>query len=350
MSVPYLEKRKERLEPDQGPIHRALVLGATGLIGGAVARELCRRKIPVRALRRWKSRPEVLGPCAEDIDWIVGDLGDVASLEEAMVGCDVVVHAAAYYPTVSVRAREIVHTACRGMRNVLQVAHASGLKRLVYVSSPSTVQGSSGVDQMGNEADLYTPGSVDDPYYQAKYWMELDARRAAGQGVPAVVVNPTICLGPGDPKPTSGRLILTYARGGFPAAPAGTINVVDVRDAASSILAACIHGEPGQRYILGGHNLAVTELAEKVRTLVGKPSSVRAIPSGLLVAASRASERLAAHVTRRPPLLPLHGVHMMVHGGPLSSARAEQALGHTARPLEETLRDTLDDFRSRGWL
>lgn len=345
----YLDERLRQIDATAAPIHRALVLGATGLLGGAVVRELIGRGIPVRALKRWNSRTAHLGELEGRVDWVVGDVNDVASVERAAMGCDVLFHAAAYYPTVSTRPRDTLRRAVTGMRAVLEVARERGLSRVVYVSSPSTI-GPPTEGAEATEADRYLPGSVDDPYYQAKHFMELEALRAAGSGLPVVVVNPTLCLGPDDPKPTSGRLVLEYASGRMPVVPRGTVNVVDTRDAARSIVEAAIRGREGARYILGGWNVTLRQLADAVASQAGARSPRLEVPGEVLIGASRVTEHLATWVTRRPPLLPLHGVHMLVLGSPLSSQRAVNELGHSARPLEDTLRDAIADLRLRGRL
>ena len=235
------------------PTIRCCVLGATGFIGGQIARAAVARGWQVRGLRR---RPHATGAVGDlEVEWVSGDLADPASLVAAMRGCPLVFHAAAYYPH---RARDVwdtVRHGVTGMRNVLAAASAAGVKRLVYTSALTTVGPPSDPRQLAGERDLYTPGSVPLPYFEVKWAMEMEAARATAQGLPVVTLLPTAVFGPGDVKPTTGVILLMVARGQLPVTVEGTINVVDGRDVAAGHVAAAERGRPGRRYILGGHNL-----------------------------------------------------------------------------------------------
>jgi dihydroflavonol-4-reductase len=209
---------------------RALVLGATGFIGGQIARALVERGYDVRGLRRPASPTQAIEGLP--VEFVHGDLRDRASLLAAMRGVDALFHAAAYYPHNSLAPRRSLRIAVAGMRNVLECARDAGVGRVVYTSSLSTIGPPARGRSLADERDLYLPGSVADPYFEAKWAMECEAYRAAAAGQDVVSLCPTVVFGTGDVKPTTGVALLAVARGLAPAYVEGDINVVDVRDVA----------------------------------------------------------------------------------------------------------------------
>lgn len=338
-----------------------LVLGGTGFIGGAVVRALLARGERVRVLSRASSPRDALRGL--DVEWATGDLRDAASVKRAAEGCRAIVHAAGHYPTTALRPRETLQRGVQEMRHVLDAARAANA-RVVYVSSLSTIGLARG-GRPADERDVYVPGSVDDPYFEVKYAMEREALAAAATGLEVVVVNPSIVLGPGDVKPTSGRLVLAIARERLPVAIDAPINIVDVRDAAEAIVAAIPRGRSGERYVLAGENLTMRELWRRIAHGSGVRSPIM-VPVGVARRFSLATEYVAyagdvasrplrrvapglARRIRRPPFVPLEGVSILANGQPLDATKARAELGLEARPLDETLRDTLQWFRDNGY-
>ena len=237
---------------------RCCILGATGFIGGQIARAAVARGWQVRGMRR---RPEAVGAIGDlEIEWVSGDLSDPASLVAAMRGCPLVFHAAGYYPQRARNVWETIRYGVSTMRNALTAAATAGVRRIVYTSALTTVGPSADPARLANEQDLYTPGSVQEPYFEVKWMMEMEALRATVHGLPVVVVLPTLVLGPGDVKPTTGALLLMAARGRIPGYVEGSINVVDVRDVAAGHIAAAAKGKHGLRYSLGGHDVKLQEM------------------------------------------------------------------------------------------
>lgn len=340
-------------ERGEGPV---LVLGGTGFIGGAIARALVERGHAVRVLARPTSTRAALADYP--VEWVEGDLRDAASVGKAARGTRTVVHAAGHYPTTALRPLRTLERGLLEMRNVIAAANGTGA-RLVYVSSLSTIGRAYG--RSADERDRYLPGAVKDPYFEVKHAMEQEALRAK-----AVVVNPSIVFGPGDVKPTSGRIILRLAQEKLPFAIDGPVNVVDVRDVAAAVVNAIDKGRPGERYILGGENLTLREMFRRIAYDAGVRMPVF-VPVDVARAASLATEwsalagdaasrRLRSHapalaaMLRRPPLIPLEGVSIIANGQPLDSSKARRELGLASRPLDETLHDTLAWFRDHGYL
>lgn len=320
---------------------RCCILGATGFIGGQIARAAAAQGWQVRGLRR---RPSATGAIGDlDIEWVSGDLADPASLVTAMRGCPLVFHAAGYYPH---RARDIWETmrhGVSGMRNVLSAAAAAGVKRLIYTSALTTVGPSPDPTREPCEQDLYAPGSVPNPYFEVKWAMEMEAMRATAQGLPVITTLPTAVFGPGDVKPATSSILLMVARGRIPGYVEGTINVVDGRDVAAGHIAAAARGKPGQRYILGGHNLTFREMLTIAAEAAGrKPPRVR-LPLRLT--------QVLAKMGRVLKIPGTHHLRAIRYWQPLDTTRTREALNLPEPiPFEQTCRDTLDWFYEHGYL
>jgi len=322
------------------PLH-CCILGATGFIGGQIARAALAWGWQVRGLRR---RPNAVGAIGDlDIEWVSGDLADPASLVAAMRGCPLVFHAAGYYPHRARDVWETVRHGVTGMRNVLAAAATARVKRLVYTSALTTIGPPSEPGRPASERDLYTPGSVPIPYFEVKWAMEMEAMRATAHGLPVVVVLPTAVFGPGDVKPTTGALLLMTARGRIPGYIEGAINVVDGRDVAAGHVAAAARGRPGRRYILGGHNLTFREMQAIIAEAAGRKPPRLKLPLGLIRAAAEVGSLLGVPGT--------HHLRAIRHWQPLDTTRAREELGLPEPiPFEQTCRDALAWFRARGCL
>ncbi|HEY72756.1 MAG TPA: NAD-dependent epimerase/dehydratase family protein [Thermoflexia bacterium] len=326
------------------PEIRCCVLGATGFIGGQIARAALAQGWQVRGLRR---RPDAVGAIGVigdlEIEWVSGDATDLASLVTAMRGCPLVFHAAGYYPH---RARDVQETVRHGvlqMRNVLKAASAAGVKRLVYTSALTTVGPPTEPGRLAGEKDAYTPGSIPLPYFEVKWAMEMEAVRATMQGLPVVILLPSVVFGPGDVKPTTGKIMLMAAKGRIPGYIQGEINVVDVRDVAAGHIAAARRGKPGRRYILGGHNLPIREVQTIIAKAAGRKPPRATLPLWLTRAIAETGSWLGIPGT--------HHLRAIRHWQPLDTARAREELGLPAPiPFEQTCRDALDWFRERDYL
>ena len=322
----------------------ALVLGATGFIGGHIGLAAVKRGWAVRGLRRDPSSAGLLD--SDSVDWFSGALEDSAALDDALRGVDIVFHAAAYYPRDGRHVARPVGTAVRQTRGVLDAVRRSGSPMLVYTSSLSTIgRPPTGDERMADERDVYAPGALPrSAYYECKYAMESEVLRAAAAGASLVVVNPTLVLGPGDARPTTGALLLALARGyGIVSLP-GWVNMVDVRDVAQGHLRAAEVGVRGERYLLGGANLRIVELIRQVARLAHVLPPRAEIPLALLRVLVRIGERL--------PGASVLGNHLgaFEYWQPLNCSRAERELGVRVRPPAATLQDALRWYADHGAL
>jgi dihydroflavonol-4-reductase len=266
-----------------------LVLGATGAIGAHVVRACLARGWEVRALvRRGSARENLTGLPLEVAE---GDLREPRTLALAFAECDAFVHAAGFYPAAGISPAAAVEAGLASVRGVLEAAAHVGVSRGVYVSSATTLaaggyagapatatagspsRGRGTVASVSRGAGQHAPGA----YRQAKAAMERLALESARSGPPLVVVNPTLCLGEHDRKPTSGRLVLEIAEGRMPFYLEAPVNVVYSGDVGRGIAAALAGGRPGERYLLAGDDTTFGWLVRQIAYEAGaRPPRLRA--------------------------------------------------------------------------
>jgi dihydroflavonol-4-reductase len=324
-----------------------LVTGATGFVGSAVARALLARGRRVRVLARPNSDRRNLAGLAVEI--AEGAMEDPCSLARAVAGCRYVYHVAADYRIWVPDPAPMFRANVDGTRDLLTAALEAGAERVVYTSSVATL----GLVP-GGSADEETPSSVDDmigPYKRSKFAAEQVARGLARErGLPVVIVNPSTPVGPGDIKPTpTGRLIVEAARGQMPAFVDTGLNIVHVDDVAEGHLAAAENGRIGERYILGGENMALAEILAEVAQAVGRRPPWLRVPHSVLFPVAIGAE-LAARATGRDPFVTLDGVRMSRKKMYFSSEKASRELGYRSRPAREAIADAVCWFRDNGYL
>jgi dihydroflavonol-4-reductase len=326
----------------------ALVTGATGFVGSAVARRLLLAGLPVRALVRPGSPRFHLDGL--DLDYAEGDLRDAASVRRAMSGVRYVLHVAADYRLWARDRREIFASNVDGTRNVMQEALRAGVERVVYTSSVATL----GLRSDGAAADETVPLSEEQgigAYKRSKIAAErLVEAMVANDGLPAVIVNPSTPIGPRDVKPTpTGRIIVEAARGRMPGFLDTGLNLVHVDDVADGHFAALTRGAIGERYILGGENVSLADMLADIAGIVGRRSPRFRVPRAVAVSVAYAAEA-TAWFTGREPFATLDGIRMAEHHMFFTAAKAERDLGFHARPYREALVDAISWFRQAGYL
>jgi dihydroflavonol-4-reductase len=317
-----------------------LVLGAAGFIGGHIAKKAQDVGWKVYGFRRNSSSVGHLQNQA--IAWVEGDLDDFSSLKSAMAGMDYVFHAAGYYPTDydPKKVSQQINFAAEQMKNVVRATREAGVKRLIYTSTLSTIGlPPKNENRLADERDFYRPGSLpDNGYYEAKWAMEKVAFEAARVDYDIVVLNPTIVLGPGDVHLSTGEILLMIAKGKAKAVPSGTINIIDVRDAATAHINAARIGKTGERYILGGVNYSIPEAAAIIANIAEvKPPSLT-FPDWVLDYYIRLADTL--------PFIPHSPFHLRAYKQwqGYNIDKAERELNMQSRFLEETVRDSLRWF------
>jgi dihydroflavonol-4-reductase len=326
---------------------KALVTGATGFVGAAVARTLSAAGWQVRVLVRPGSDRGNLQQLAAEV--AEGDLNDLGSLERALEECEALFHVAADYRLGARDPKPLYLTNVEGTRNILSAARTVGVKRTVYTSSVATI----GIPPDGTPGEECTPVGVSNMighYKRSKYLAEEVAREAARTGMSVVIVNPSTPVGPGDIKPTpTGQLVLDAASGRMPAYVDTGLNIVHVDDVAAGHLLAFERGTTGERYILGGEDMTLQTILAHIARLVGrKPPRIR-LPYAAVLPVAYIAEAFAK-VSGRSGRVTLEGVRMSRKRMFFSSAKAVRELGYRWRPPLEAFEDAVRWFRERGRL
>jgi dihydroflavonol-4-reductase len=323
------------------------ITGATGFIGGHVARLQSEAGAPPRVTYRDESRLERLAGL--DVDPVRADALDRAALRRAFRGCELVFHTAGY--VASRPAEKVWEVNALAPRITVEAAAAEGVRRVVLTSSVAGI-GPSPPGEVNTEESPFRGGGLGLTYVDSKHEGENEALAAGARlGVEIVIVNPSYVFGvPVDrsqPGETSTRMIGNYMSGRLPAVVDAGTNVVDVHDVARAHLAAAERGKPGERYILGGHDVSWVELLERVARLSGVSHPLLVLPPETAHLA-----RFAESLGLPSPISP-EGVVLMAQNWRYSSRKARRELGHKARPLDDTLGDTVawyQELAERGAL
>jgi dihydroflavonol-4-reductase len=325
---------------------KAFVTGATGFVGSHVARVLNEQGVELRLLVRSDSNPKnIEGLNAERV---TGDLRDPASLESAMAGCDVVFHVAADYRLWVRDPAQMYRANVEGTRAILDAARKNRVRRVVYTSSVATM----GFTLNGKPADEDSPVSLEDMighYKRSKFMAEAVALEAGRDGMDVVVVNPSTPVGEQDIKPTpTGRIIVDFLKRKFPAYVDTGLNLVDVKECARGHLAALEKGRSGERYILGGENLTLKQILDKLAAIAGIPSPRVRVPYVVALAAGVVDEVVSGHILGREPRATIDAVRMGRKKKIVSSAKAERDLGWKAGRVDDALRRAVEWFQANG--
>lgn len=321
--------------------------GATGFLGSHVARVLGEQGAELRLLvRRTSNLKNLEGLKAETA---TGDLRDPASLEKAISGCDTVFHVAADYRLWVTDPNEMYRSNVEGTRAVLEAARKNGVKNVVYTSSVATI----GFTQNGHPADEDSPVSLAGMighYKRSKFMAEQLALEAGRRGMRVVTVNPTTPIGEQDIKPTpTGRIVVDFLKKKFPAYVETGLNLVDVRECARGHVAALEKGRSGERYILGGENLTLKQILDKLSTITGLPSPTVKLPYFVAYLAGAVDETFSGRILGREPRATVETVRMGKKKMWASSGKAERELGWKIVPADSALSRAVDWFKANGY-
>jgi dihydroflavonol-4-reductase len=325
-----------------------LVTGASGFVGSAVARQLIEAGEQVRVLvRSTSSRVNVADP---KLDIVKGDLRDAASLARALQGVRVLFHVAADYRLWARNDNDIIRTNVDGTRTLMEAAKRSGVERIVYTSSVATLKARPGGAPSDETFPLDEKSAVGAYKYSKVVAERVVEKMVAEQGLPAVIVNPSTPIGPGDVRPTpTGRIIVEAASGRMPAFVDTGLNLVHVEDVAAGHIAAWKKGRIGERYILGGQDVRLGDMLAEIARRAGRTPPKLRLPRRLIYPIAYGAEAIA-YITGKEPFVTTTGLKLAKDLMFFSSAKAERELGYHARPYTEAIADAITWFKQNGYL
>ncbi len=326
---------------------KVFLTGATGFVGHHVALALAAEGADLRLLVRKTSNLQNLEGIPGDT--VVGDLARPDSFAPALLGCDAVMHIAADY-RLWIRDPDAMYRAnVDGTRDLLRLARDARVPRVVYTSSVATMH----FRTDGIVVNEDTPVSLRDMvghYKRSKFLAEQQAIAAADDGQCVIILNPTTPIGSNDAKPTpTGRIFVDFLNRKFPAYVDTGLNLVDVAEVARTHVDSLVKGKPGRRYILGGENLTLKQILDKMSAITGIPSPTTKIPFAVAATYAFFEEWITGRIRRREPRATLEEVRMGRKKMFASSARAQQELGFRIVPVYPAMRAAIEWFRANGY-
>ena len=326
---------------------KIFLTGATGFVGHHVAHALAAQGAELRMLVRKSSNMANLEGIAGDTH--VGDLSQPETLRPALAGCDAVMHVAADYRLWIPDPAAMYKANVEGTRELLRMAREAHVPHFVYTSSVATMH----FRTDGIVINEDTPVSLKDMvghYKRSKFLAEREAIAAAEGGQHVMILNPTTPIGPNDAKPTpTGRIFVDFLNRKFPAYVDTGLNLVDVAEVARTHVIALTKGKSGRRYILGGENLTLKQILDKMSAITGIPSPTTKIPFTVAATYAFFEELITGRIRGKEPRATLEEVRMGRKKMFASSARAQQELGFRIVPVYPAMRAAIDWFRTNGY-
>jgi len=326
---------------------KVFVTGATGFVGHHVVRELAAQGADLRLLVRKTSNLANLEGIGGETH--IGDLSEPDSIRPALEGCDALMHVAADYRLWIPDPQTMYRANVDGTRELLRLAREAGVRRVVYTSSVATM-GFRSDGLIVNEETPVSLANMVGHYKRSKFLAEQEAIAAANAGQQVMILNPTTPIGSHDAKPTpTGRIFVDFLNGKFPAYVDTGLNLVDVQEVARTHVAALEVGTPGRRYILGGENLTLKQILDKMSAITGIPSPKVKIPFVIAGAYAFFEENITGRLLGKEPRATLEEVRMGRKKMYASSARAQQELGFRVAPVYPAMRAAIEWFRAHGY-
>ena len=325
---------------------KILVTGAAGFLGSHLTRQLVARGADVRVLLRPSSNNRAIADLP--LEYMTGDLRDVASLDRAMAGVQRVFHVAADYRLWSKRSQDIYDSNVAGTKNLLDTAKRAGVEQLVYTSTVATIA----VDRPEHPNE-FTDAKLEEMvghYKRSKWLAEKEVLEAARDGFPAIVAMPTTPVGPWDWKPTpTGKIILDFLNGKMPGYVETGLNFVGAEECAAGHILVAEKGIAGERYLLGGENLTLKAMLELLAEMTGLPAPTLKIPYGVALGVAYA-ETAFSRLIGREPQIPVEGVKIAQHMMFVDASRAVRELGFQAGPVSAALQRAVRWYEANGYI
>lgn len=326
---------------------KVFLTGGTGFVGSHVARELIRRGASLRLLVRSSSSLQNIEGLS--LETVQGDLLHPESLRSGMRDCEAVVHVAADYRLWVTDPQRLYAANVAGTRELLRIAREEGVRRVVYTSSVATM----GFRSDGSIVDEETPVSLADMvghYKRSKFLAEQEAVAAAGDGQQVIILNPTTPIGSNDIKPTpTGQIVVDFLNKKFPAYVDTGLNLVDVEQVAKAHACALTQGRSGERYILGGENLTLKQILDKMSAITGLPSPTVRVPHALAMVFAFFDQTITGRMRGKEPRATVEAVRMGRKKMFAASGKAQRELEFSVVPIDQALRTSIAWFRAHGY-
>ena len=259
-----------------------LVTGGTGFLGSYIIKELAEKNYSIRAIRRSTSKlPFYISPnIFEKVQWVEGDILDTVSLEDAMDGVDMVIHSAAIISFYKEDRVEMYRVNTTGTANVVNIALEKNISRFVHVSSVAAL-GRTKMNSDVSEEKKWQGNKNNTHYAISKYKGEMEVWRGVGEGLNAVIINPSTVLGYGDWNTSSCRIFKTVYDG-FPWYSTGVNGFVDIEDVAKVAVILLGNNISEQRFIINADNWSFQKLFNAIADGFGKKRPDRRATPGLI--------------------------------------------------------------------
>jgi dihydroflavonol-4-reductase len=323
-----------------------LVTGAAGFLGSHVTRQLVARGENVRVLMRASSSNRAISDLS--LEYVTGDLRDVASLERAMSGVQRVFHVAADYRLWAKNPEDIYDSNVGGTKNLLSAAKSAGVEQLIYTSTVATIA----VDrpELPNESTDSKLEEMVGHYKRSKWMAEQEVLQAARAGLPAIVAMPTTPVGPWDWKPTpTGKIVLDFLNGKMPGYVETGLNFVGVEECAAGHLLVAERGKIGERYLLGGENLTLKQLLDMLAKITGLAAPTMKIPHGVALGVAYV-ESAFSRLLGKEPGIPVEGVRIAQHVMFVDASRAQRELGFRPGSVPAALERAVRWYQANGYV
>ncbi len=324
-----------------------LVTGATGLIGSSIVRELIKDGEDVRVLLRKTSDTRNIDNL--EVEKVYGDIRDGDSMEKALKGIETLYYAAAHFSHWVPDKKIPYEINVEGTKTSMAAALKADVQKVVYTSTNNTM-GAHGAEKPADETAEFNHWDTHDHYSISKYLGEIEAKKFVAQGLPIVIVNPTIVIGARDIKPTpTGQLILAVAKGQLPGYVEGGVNIIDVEDVARGQILAAKKGRVGERYLFGNENMTVSNYFRLISDVAGiKPPTIK-IPYHLALAVTYMYE-FEAYFTKKPPASTASELKIGRKYEYYDCSKAVRELGLPQTPVRVSIEKAITWFRENGYL
>ena len=323
-----------------------LVTGGTGFLGSNLAIALLKKGCHVRILRRPTSDLRAIGNA--DVEHCIGDVRDLASIRRALRGCDTVFHTAALISYWRKERPLMMDINVQGTRNMVEASLQAGIEKFIHTSSIAAI-GFRNDGLPADETNTFNWDAYDVGYRISKHQAEQEILKGVKQGLQAVMVNPSVIVGPRDIHFHGGQILRDVARKRIFYYTAGGMNIVYVDDVVRGHLQAARNGRIGERYILGGDNVTLKELFHTTAEITGGIKPFFKLPTEAVRALAGAFETIGNVSNSRPwlsrELVAGLGLHIR-----FTSEKATRELGYTSTPIRSALQQTFHWYRENGML